>query len=444
MARSLGVPPLHLNLAITSYILSLAVFIPISGWIADRFGARRVFAAALLIFTFASALCGAANSLPVLVFTRVLQGFGGAMMTPVGRLVLLRSFPRSQLMTAMTYMTIPAIIGPTIGPLLGGVLTTYASWRWIFYVNVPIGALGIVLALRFFEDVTVARPPPFDMRGFLLCGAGLALLQFGLENIGRPVLPSYWVGFFAGGGLLLIIAYVWHAKRLADPALDLTLFSIRTFRISTLSGGLSRVGVNAVPFMLSLMLQVGFGLSPVASGSLTFVMSLGSGLLRLVSNRALRLFGFRRLLIGNGLICSVMTAGFALTEASTPHWLVFLQVLLFGLARSTQFVTTNTLTYVDAPANKLSRSTSLGGVVQQLTISLGVSIAAALLGAIAGPGLLPSVTDFHIAFLCVAGITLVSVPGFLGLAPTDGAHVSQHRVRNVSSRVQDPSRPAKV
>jgi len=440
MARSLGVPPLHLNLAITSYILSLAVFIPISGWIADRFGARRVFAAALLIFTFASALCGAANSLPILVFTRVLQGFGGAMMTPVGRLVLLRSFPRSQLMTAMTYMTIPAIIGPTIGPLLGGVLTTYASWRWIFYVNVPIGALGIALALRFFEDVTVARPPPFDMRGFLLCGAGLALLQFGLENIGRPVLPTYWVGLFAAGGFLLIIAYIWHAKRLADPALDLTLFSIRTFRISTLSGGLSRVGVNAVPFMLSLMLQVGFGLSPVASGSLTFVMSLGSGLLRLVSNRALRLFGFRWLLIGNGLICSAMTAGFALTEASTPHWLVFLQVLFFGLARSTQFVTTNTLTYVDAPANKLSRSTSLGGVVQQLTISLGVSIAAALLGAIAGPGLLPSVADFHIAFLCVAGITLMSVPGFLGLAPTDGAHVSHHRVQNASSRVPDPPR----
>ncbi len=429
MARSLGVPALHLNLAITSYILSLAVFIPISGWIADRFGARRVFAVALLIFTVASALCGAAGSLPVLVVTRILQGFGGAMMTPVGRLVLLRSFPRSQLVTAMTYMTIPAIIGPTVGPLLGGVLTTYANWRWIFYVNVPIGMLGIGLALRFFEDGAVVRPPPFDLRGFALCGAGLALLQFGLENVGRPVFAAGWVAVAAAGGLLLLVAYVWHARRMANPALDLSLFGIRTFRISTLSGGLSRMGINGVPFMLSLMFQVGFGLSPVASGTLTFVMSLGAGLLRVFSNQALALFGFRGLLIGNGLLCAVMTASFSLTEASTPHWLVFIQVLVFGITRSTQFVTTNTLTYVDAPANKLSRSTSLGGVVQQLTISLGVSISAALLGAIAGPEKLPNVTDFHVAFLVVAGLILLSIPGFFGLALTDGMHVSQHRVR---------------
>jgi EmrB/QacA subfamily drug resistance transporter len=429
MARSLGVPPLQLNLAITSYILSLAVFIPISGWIADRFGVRRVFAAALLIFTFASALCGAASSLPVLVVTRVLQGFGGAMMTPVGRLVLLRSFPRSQLVTAMTYMTLPAIIGPTIGPVLGGLLTTYATWRWIFYVNIPIGMLGILLALRFFEDSAVARPAPFDIRGFLLCGSGLALLQFGLENVGRPVLPAFWVAIIALGGLVLLAAYVWHAKRMTDPALDLSLFGIRTFRISTLSGGVSRIGVNAVPFMLTLMLQIGFGLSPVVSGSLTFAMSLGAGLLRLVSSRALRMFGFRRLLIGNGLFCAAVTAGFALTQPTTPHWLIFLHVVVFGLARSTQFVSTNTLTYVDAPANKLSRSTSLGGVVQQLTISLGVSIAAALLGAIARPGRLPSVADFHVAFLCVAAITLISIPGFFGLSTTDGAHVSRHRIK---------------
>jgi hypothetical protein len=282
------------------------------------------------------------------------------------------------------------------------------------------------------------------MRGFLLCGSGLALLQFALENIGRPVLPEYWIGIFAIGGFLLLSAYVLHAKRIADPALDLSLFAIRTFRISTLSGGLSRVGINAVPFMLSLMFQIGFGMSPVASGSLTFIMSLGSGLLRLVSNRALALFGFRGVLIGNGLFCAAMTAGFALTQATTPRWLLFLQVLVFGLARSTQFVTTNTLTYVDAPSNKLSRSTSLGGVVQQLTISLGVSIAAAMLGAIAGPERLPSVRDFHIAFVCVAGITLISVPGFFGLAPADGAHVSQHKVRKPAPLVTAESEQTKM
>jgi hypothetical protein len=216
---------------------------------------------------------------------------------------------------------------------------------------------------------------------------------------------------------------------MADPALDLSLFKIRTFRISTLSGGLSRIGVNGVPFMLSLMFQVGFGLSPVASGSLTFVMSMGAALLRLVSNRALALVGFRGLLIGNGFCCAGMTASFALTQPSTPHWVVVVQVLLFGLVRSTQFVTTNTLTYADAPANKLSRSTSLGGVVQQLTISLGVSIAAALLAAIAGAERLPDVADFHKAFLCVSVLSLLAIPGFFGLSAGDGAHVSRYQGR---------------
>ena len=429
MSRSLGVAPLQMNLAITSYILSLAVFIPVSGWIADRFGSRKVFAGALFVFTVASALCGAVHSLPELIVTRVLQGFGGAMMTPVGRLILLRSFPRSELVAAMTYVTVPAIIGPTIGPVLGGILTTYANWRWIFYVNVPIGIIGIFLALRFVEDAKVSQPPRFDVRGFLLCGAGLALLQFGIENIGRPLLPRIWIGAFAGGGLLFLLAYVLHARRLADPALDLSLFGVRTFRVSTLAGGLSRIGVNGVPFMLPLLFQLGFGLSPIASGSLTFITSLGSPLLRVISNRTLRRFGFRRLLMGNGVICGVVIALFALTEATTPHWLVFVHVMVFGLARSTQFMTTNTLTYVDTPSSKLSRSTSLGGVVQQLTVSLGVSISAALLGAIAGTAA-PTVPEFHMAFLCVAALTLLSVPGFLSLTPSDGSHVSHHHPKS--------------
>jgi EmrB/QacA subfamily drug resistance transporter len=429
MADSLRVPPLQLNLAITSYILSLAVFIPVSGWIADRFGARRVFAAALLIFTAASALCGMANSLPVLVLTRVVQGFGGAMMTPVGRLILLRAFPRRELVTAMTYMSIPAIIGPTIGPLLGGALTTYANWRWIFYVNVPIGFVGILLALRYVEDVRLARPPRFDMAGFLLCGAGLSTLQFALENVGHPVIPRPLVLVFGGIAIALLVGYWVYAKRHDDPALDLSLFSIRTFRVSTMAGGLSRIGVNAVPFMLPLMFQIGFGLSPVQSGSLTFVVSLGAMAVRPISLRLLRDFGFRTLLTANGVVCAGVIALFALTTAETPHWLVFLHVIAFGIVRSVQFMTTNTLTYADTPASKLSRSTSLGGVIQQLTVSFGVSIAAALLAVIAGPNRLPSVGDFHLAFLLVALITLVSAPGFLLLRTADAAHVSRYRVR---------------
>jgi MFS family permease len=461
MAASLHVAPLQMNLAITSYILSLAVFIPVSGWIADRFGARRVFAAALLIFTIASALCGLAQSLPVLIVMRVVQGFGGAMMTPVGRLILLRSFPRSELVTAMTYMSIPAIMGPTIGPLLGGALTTYANWRWIFYVNVPIGLIGILLALRFVQDVRLDHPPRFDVIGFLLCGAGLSLLQFALENLGHPIVPRAFVFVFGAVALVLLVAYWAYAARHADPALDLSLFSIRTFRVSTMAGGLSRIGVNAVPFMLPLlfqigvrsfrvsvitgglcrvglnavpfllplMLQIGFGLSPVQSGSLTFVLSLGAMAVRPISLRLLRQVGFRGLLTGNGVFCSGVIALFALTTGQTPHWLIFLHVMAFGVARSVQFMTTNALTYADTPAHKLSNSTSLGGVIQQLTVSFGVSIAATLLAVIAGPGHLPSVADFHHAFLLVALITLVSAPGFLLLTKADGAHVSRYKVK---------------
>ena len=427
IARSLGVTALQMSATVTAYVLSLAVFMPVSGWVADRYGARRVFAVALFIFTAASALCGLSGNLPMLVAMRVLQGFGGAMMTPVGRLVLIRAFPRNQLVTAMTYMTIPAVVGPVIGPLLGGFLTTYASWRWVFYVNVPIGLVGILLALRFVEDQPLSTPPRFDMVGFLLCGSGLGLVQFGLENLGHPMLPTAAVVAMTTAGVLLLAAFVPYSRGRRDPALDLGLFAIRSFRVSTLAGGLSRIGVNAVPFMLPLLFQIGFGLSPVVSGSLTFVSSMGTWVVRPVSAGLLRRFGFRGLLTGNGVVCAAMIASFALVRPSTPHWLVLLMVLAFGIARSTQFMTTNTLTYSDMPAERLSRGTSLGGVIQQLTISFGVSIAAAALGVIAGEGNRPSVADFHKAFLLVAVITLVSAPGFLRLRTEDGADVSGYR-----------------
>jgi EmrB/QacA subfamily drug resistance transporter len=427
MAHELGVLPLAMNLAITSYILSLAVFIPVSSWFADRFGTRRVFAGALAVFTIGSGLCGLSDNLPTLVAMRVLQGFGGAMMTPVGRLVLLRSFPRSELVTAMTYMVVPSVIGPTMGPLLGGLITTYASWRWLFYVNVPFGLVGMFLALRFIADGRAQEPPRFDLRGFLLCGAGLALLQFALENVGRPMLPPSGVAAMFVVGAICLGWFALHALRKTDPALDLRLFSIRTLRVSSLVGGLSRMGVNAVPFMLPLMLQLGFGLSPIQSGSLTFVTSIGTLAVRPISARLLRWLGFRNLLLGNAVLCSAVIAAFALTGPATPHWLIVVHVLFFGVVRSTQFVTTNTLTYADTPSAKLSRSTSLGGVVQQLTISLGVAMAATILGVIAGPALAPSVAQFHLAFVLVALVTLSSAPGFLLLARDDGEHVSHHR-----------------
>jgi EmrB/QacA subfamily drug resistance transporter len=426
MAKSLGTTPIRLNLAITTYLLTLAVFIPVSGWFADRFGARRIFALALFIFTLGSILCGLANSFEMLLATRVLQGLGGAMMTPVGRLILLRSFPRGQLVTAMLYMTLPAIMGPVIGPLLGGILTTYASWRWIFYVNVPFGCLGILMALSFVEDVRGEAVRRFDFGGFVVVGAGVALLQFGLENIGRPMIPVSAVIVVLVAAILLLVAFVRYARGVSAPAVDLTLFRFRSFWVGTLAGGLCRVGLNGVPFLLPLMLQVGFGMSPVTSGSLTFVSSFGALLIRPLLPWLLRLFGFAVVLIGSAIAGSGIVAGFALLRPDTPHWMIGLYVAIYGLIRSAQFMTSNTLSYADLPAEKLSSATSLGGVLQQLSISFGVSIAAMMLGLVSWENPILTQESFHQVFLLTAVIPLLAIPGFFYLRPEDGIQVSGH------------------
>ena len=426
MSVSLAATPIQLNLAVTAYVLTLAVFIPVSGWFADRFGARRVFILSLLIFTAGSALCGLADSFPVLVATRALQGLGGAMMTPVGRLILLRSFPRRDLVTAMTYMTLPAILGPLIGPLLGGVITTYLSWRWIFYVNLPFGLAGILLALRFVEDVRGDAPVAFDFPGFLMVGSGVAMLQFGMENVGRPVLAVPAIAAVLVVGVALLAAYAAYARRIAAPAVDLGLFRIRSFSVGTLAGGLVRVGLNGTPFLVPLMLQVGFGMSPIVSGSLTFVSSLGSLLVRIVAARLMRWLGFRTLLAGSAVVGSAVLAGFALLQPDTPRWIIGAYMVLFGLVRATQFMTSNTLSYADMPNDKLSRATSLGGVLQQLSVSFGVSLGAMLLGVVSQHGSVLTPGRFHAVFLLTAILPLLALPGFLRLHPDDGMHVSRH------------------
>jgi EmrB/QacA subfamily drug resistance transporter len=429
MARSLGTTALSLNLAITAYILTLAMFIPVSGWFADRFGARRIFALALLIFTLGSILCGIATSFPMLIATRVLQGFGGAMMTPVGRLILIRSFPRSQLVTAMTYMTVPSILGPVIGPLLGGVLTTYASWRWIFFVNVPFGIIGMILALRYVEDVRDEARPRFDFPGFLMVGAGLVLLQYGMENVGKPVLSGAAIVAVFAAAVLLLVVFSVYARRVAAPAVDLTLFRLRSFRIGTLVGGTARIGFNGVPFLLPLMLQLGFGVSPVVSGSITFVSAVSTLFVRSFVVWLLRLYGFGRVLIGSAIAGSISIAILALLQADTPHWIIILCVFLFGMTRSCQFMSSNTLSYSDTPAAQLSRATSLGGVLQQLTVSFGVSLAAVLLGLVSGNTGSLTAHQFHVVFLMMAAIPLLAIPGFLFLRPEDGVQVSGHSGR---------------
>ncbi|MDE1992307.1 MAG: DHA2 family efflux MFS transporter permease subunit [Rhizobiaceae bacterium] len=426
IAKSLATTPVRMNLAVTTYILTLAMFIPVSGWFADRFGARRIFALSLFIFTLGSILCGLATSLPMLVATRALQGFGGAMMTPVGRLILIRSFPRSQLVTAMTYMTLPAIVGPVIGPILGGFLTTYLSWRWIFWVNLPFGIIGMVMALRYIEDTDRDTSTKFDFPGFIMVGLGCVLLQYGIENVGRPTIPVWAiVAVLAAAGLLLVV-FIRYAKTAESPAVDLTLFKLRTFRVGTLAGGICRVGLNGVPFLLPLMLQVGFGLSPIVSGTLTFVSALSALAVRPVSSKMLRLYGFDRVLTWSAIVGAAVVAGFALIGPNTPHWFIIVYVFIFGLTRAAQFMTSNTLSYSDTPAAQLSRATSLGGVLQQLSVSFGVSIAAMLLGLVTLDGSTLTPDKFHLAFLLMAVIPLLGLPGFMKLRPEDGRQVSGH------------------
>jgi EmrB/QacA subfamily drug resistance transporter len=426
MAKSLGEHPLRLNLVITSYLLSLAVFIPVSGWIADRFGARRVFCAAVLIFAGGSALCGLAQSLPMLVAMRVVQGFGGAMMTPVGRLILLRSVPRAGFVSAMNWMTIPAMVGPMVGPVVGGFLTDYASWRWIFYLNIPIGVAGGVLALWLFENLRAPAPTRFDLVGFAIVGAGLFLLEFGIENVGRPMIPPILGLAFFPLALGALWAYRRHARASPSPVLDLNLFRIKTFHIGTVTGGICRMGLDATPFLLPLLFQVGFGMSPLQAGLLSFSATLGAMFVRTFSRVLLRLLGFRRTLVGGAVLSAAVTAAYALWSADTPYWIIVVVVLLSGCIRSIQYLALNTISFADVPSAMLSRATSVSGVVQQVARGFGVAIGAALLAVIAGSA--PVTTaDFRTVFLMVALIPLFSIFGFLRLAPTDGAEVSGHR-----------------
>ncbi len=424
MARSLGASAVQLNLAVSAYVLTLAVFIPLSSWCADRYGTRRVFIAALALFTLGSALCGLADSFAQLVAMRVVQGLGGAMMTPVGRLILLRSFPRHELVRAMTYTTLPALVGPVLGPLIGGALTTYLSWRWIFAVNIPFGMLGIVLAARHLHDRAVDRDARFDTFGFVLFGGGIAALQGALEIAGRgaALLPLL-------GAALLLLAFARYARRRADAVVDLTLFGERAFAIGTLAGGACRVALNATAFLLPLMLQLGLGMSALQSGSLTFLVAVGSPLVRLALGPLLRRFGFARLLAASALAGSATLAGFALIGSGTPRWLIGAYIVLFGIVRSTQFMSSNTLSYADVAAPRLSRATSLGGLLQQLTVSFGVSLSAALLALLGGARHAPDLAQFHVAFVLLAALPLLALPGFARLRVDDGAQVSGYRGR---------------
>ena len=426
IAADLGTDAIVLKLAFTTYLLSLTIFVPVSGWCADRFGARHVFRAAIVVFTLGSIACGAAQSLGGLVAARALQGIGGAMMVPVGRIILLRAIPKSQLVDALAWLTIPALIGPLVGPPVGGFITTFFDWRWVFWMNVPFGVAAVVFATTMMPETDVDHVPPLDVKGFLLSGLGLSSAVFGLTVAGHDLLPGHGPQALMGFGAILLYLYVRHARAARDPILDFRLLRIETFRAGVLGGSLFRIGVGAVPFLTPLLFQLDFGMSAFQSGVLTCAAAAGAISMKFPAARLIRNFGFRHLLLVNGVLASASIAALGLLSPSTPFALVIPLLFCGGFLRSLQFTAMNAMSYADIDNAAMSHATSLYTVAQHLSLSAGVALAAFVLEMAQtwNGDLTLAVADFAAAFAVVALFAVSSVMNFTGLGYDAGAAVS--------------------
>ncbi|MGV8985564.1 MAG: DHA2 family efflux MFS transporter permease subunit [Cypionkella sp.] len=427
MSKDLASDPIHLKLVLTSYLLALAVFIPASGWAADRFGARRLFRAAIVVFALGSIACGMSQNLWELVIARTLQGIGGSMMVPVGRLIVLRSVPRDGLVGALAWLTVPALLGPVMGPPLGGFITTYYHWRWIFWINIPLAVLGVILATLMIPNIREEIVSRFDIKGFLMAGPGLAAFLTGVTLAGLNLAPFWLVVVLIGGGLALTTAFVFHALRVEYPLVDLRLLALHTFRISVTAGTMFRVGVGALPFLLPLMFQLGFGLSAFQSGMLTFVSGMGAMMMKFAAQPLLRRFGFRGVLTGNALIAAVFLAGPALFTPTTPVAVMLAVLLVGGLTRSLQFTAVNAIAYAEVSAPRLSSATSFTAVLQQLSGSIGITIAAMGLeatGALRGASA-TDVGNFPYVFGFITILCFSSSLVFARLSPSAGSSLVQ-------------------
>jgi EmrB/QacA subfamily drug resistance transporter len=439
MATAFGDTPARLSLAITVYMISLAIFIPISGWVADRFGARTVFRAAIAVFTIGSVLCGLTNNLFELAAARILQGMGGAMMVPVGRLILLRSVPKPELVRAMAYLTVPALLGPVLGPPVGGFITTYASWRWIFFLNVPIGILGMVLVTLLIENYREEQTPALDWLGFVSSGGALAGLVYGLDLIGRPMMATDVIIAILSVSALLGAITVWHALRHPHPLIDLSLLRVPTYFASIVGGSIFRIGAGALPFLLPIMLQVGFGVTAFTSGLLTCSGAMGSFTMKMSARPILRRFGFRRVLVGNGVISGVSIMLCSLFAPTTPYVLILSVLLLGGFFRSLQYTSLNTVAYADITGGRMSGATSAASMMQQLSNGLGVALGALMLQVARRWSGALTVFDFRAAFVLAGLLSLASVVFFARLHPAAGAEISGHRRTGEATDVKPSS-----
>ncbi len=422
ISAALGEPPVKLHLAITVYMFSLAAFLPISGWVADRFGARTVFRVAIAIFAIASVGCGLATSFEWLIGARIVQGIGGAMMVPVARLILVRTVEKAQLVRALAVMSMPALVGPMLGPLVGGFLTSYASWRWIFWINVPVGIIGILLVTAFIDDVR-EEAQRFDFVGAFLSSFGLSTLLFGIDAATTGDALSPLSAACLVSGAVALTAYAFYARRAATPILDLRLFRIATFRASLVGGSIFRIGVGAMPFVLPLLLQELFGYTPFQSGLVTFVAAVGSFGMRTISSRVLTHFGFRSVLRWDGLIAAVFTGACAFFRPDTPYLVMILVLFLGGFFRSLQMVSLNALTFADLTRVQMSHATSFLTMSQRLSQSMGVAVAAFVLHA-ATIGTVPPHGAFMLTFAIMAAMAVASSLFFTRLHPDAGAEIA--------------------
>ena len=426
MARSFGVAPLEMNVALTAYLLSLAVFIPVSGKAADRFGTRTVFRAAIALFTVGSILCGQADSLGLLVGARILQGIGGAMMVPVGRLVILRTVAKRDMVTVMSWLMVTALLGPIAGPPVGGFFVTYLSWRWIFYINVPIGVLGMILVSRYVRDVRSTEPVLFDGLGVLFSAVALSCLMFGLELASRGVIGIAATAAVLATGVASGVLYVRHSRAHTQPVLDFTLMRIPTFRLSVIGGAFTRVGMGALPFLLPMFLQLGFGMSAAQSGLVTFISAVGSMVMKFTARPILHRWGFRRVMMWNGATATLFLAVISAFRPSWPLAVLYGVLLVGGFFQSLQFTAYNTIAYADIPRSRMSAATSFYTTFQQLMLTLGISVAAAsLAGSLAVTGhSQPLLADFSLAFLIVAAVSLLAAPACARLPRDAGDELS--------------------
>jgi EmrB/QacA subfamily drug resistance transporter len=431
ISAALHVGPLSMKAVLASYTLSLAVFIPISGWVADRFGTRRVFATAIGLFTLGSFLCGISSNIHALVACRILQGCGGSMMVPVGRLTLVRTFDKSDLLRAMSFVSIPALIAPMLGPIAGGLIVGYLHWRMIFFLNIPIGLLGLVLVYLHLPDYR-GETHPLDTVGLILFGSGIALLSYVLEVFGEHTLSSREISALTILSLALLAGYWLHAKSLAYPLLQLGLFKIRTFRAAVAGSFFTRLGIGGVPFLLPLLYQVGLGFSPVQSGLLIMPQAIAAICMKAALSRLLSAVGYRGVLVSNTILLGVLLMLFATIGLHTPVWVIVLLAFLYGAFTSLQYSSMNTLVYADTTDQQSSAASSIASTMQQMSISFGVATAG-LATAFFVPhssqsGPTAMIHGIHKALLALGVLTIISTIVFRSLKHGDGDAVSHQKV----------------